>query len=96
MSKHTETEWRAGPVFGKEGRAIFVTDESKPGKWQRRVDDKSGVFTESDAKLIAAAPRLLNALQVIAKDPKISEWLIANDPQAATQIGAAILAATTA
>lgn len=59
--KHTPGPWKDGPVFQNEGRAIFITDESKPGKWQRRLDDKSGVFSESDARLIAAAPELLAA-----------------------------------
>lgn len=53
---------QAGPVFQKEGRAIFWTDESKPGKWQRRLDD-GGVFPQHYAKLFAAAPDLLDALR---------------------------------
>lgn len=54
-TKHTKLPWKAGPVFQKEGRAIFWTDDSKPGKWQRRVDAKDGVFNEADAELIVRA-----------------------------------------
>jgi hypothetical protein len=64
---HTPGPWKDGPVFQKEGRAIFITDESKPGKWQRRLDDKGGAFSAADAKLIAAAPDLLAALLPFAE-----------------------------
>lgn len=60
---HTPGPWKAGPVFQETGKAIFFTDENKPGKWQRRLDDKSGVFSEANARLIAAAPELLDALR---------------------------------
>lgn len=63
---HTPGPWQVGPVFNKEGRALFVTDASKPGKWHRRLDDKGGVFAEQDARLIAAAPDLLAALEQIS------------------------------
>lgn len=69
MSTHTPAPWQAGPVFQKEGRALFITDQSKPGKWQRRLDDKAGVFSEADAALIAAAPDLLAALELILSWP---------------------------
>ena len=49
-------------MYNREGRAIFFTDASKPGKWQRRLDD-GGLFSEGDATLIAAAPDLLLAAQ---------------------------------
>lgn len=60
---HTPGPWRAGPVFQKDGRAIFFSDASLPGRWQRRLDDKTGVFAAADARLMAAAPELLEALQ---------------------------------
>lgn len=61
---HTPGPWIAGPVFAKqEGRAIFFTDETLPGKWQKRLDDKSGVFSDANARLIAAAPDLLQCLE---------------------------------
>jgi hypothetical protein len=56
-AKHTPGPWKDGPVFNKDGRAIFFTDSSKPGKWQRRVDGgHCGTFEAADARLIAAAP----------------------------------------
>jgi hypothetical protein len=61
-TKHTAGPWKAGPVHGVEGKAVFFTDTEKPGKWQRRLDDKAGRFSEADAALIAAAPDLLGML----------------------------------
>lgn len=63
---HTPGPWIAGPVFAKqEGRAIFFTDETLPGKWQKRLDDKSGVFSDANARLIAAAPDLMKSLHAM-------------------------------
>lgn len=61
-AKHTPGPWRDGPLFGRTTRGIFWTDTSKPGKWQRRVDEK-GEFSAEDARLIAASPDLLLELQ---------------------------------
>jgi hypothetical protein len=62
----TALPWGLGPVFTKEGAALFWTDTSKPGKWQRRLDDKAGVFAMDDAAYIVHAansyPRLMEAL----------------------------------
>lgn len=66
--QHTPGPWKDGPVFGVEGRSIFWTDESKPGKWQRRLDSRPGVFTEADARLIAAAPDLAEALLAMYRE----------------------------
>lgn len=63
-ANHTPGPWKDGPVFMTGRRAIFFNDDSKPGRWQRRLDrDKDGTFSEEDARLIAAAPDLLEALQ---------------------------------
>jgi hypothetical protein len=59
-AQHTQAPWEDGPVFQQDGRAIFFTDESRPGRWQRRLD-VAGVFAQADARLIAAAPNLLAA-----------------------------------
>lgn len=61
--RHTPGPWKDGPVFQREDRAIFWTDDGKPGRWQRRLDDKQGHFSAADARLIAAAPELLAALE---------------------------------
>lgn len=66
-TKHTQGPWKDGPVFNKEGRAIFFSNDSKPGKWQQRLDDKSGIFSEADARLIAAAPDLLAAVTLFQR-----------------------------
>lgn len=60
-ARHTSGPWKDGPVFQRQGRAIFFTDTSKGGRWNRRLDE-GGVFGAADARLIAAAPDLLEAL----------------------------------
>lgn len=65
-AKYTPGPWKDGPVFMTGRRAIFFNDDSKPGKWQRRLDrDKDGTFSEEDARLLAVAPELLEALQEV-------------------------------
>lgn len=69
MSNNAPTlgPWKAGPVFQKEGRALFFTDHSKPGKWQRRLDDGAGVFPEDIARVLAGSPDLLKLAQRVAR-----------------------------
>ena len=65
----TALPFKDGPLFGHDqNRALFWTDTSKPGKWQRRVDaEYKGAFLEQDAAYIAHAanayPRLVEALR---------------------------------
>lgn len=61
---HTPAPWLSKRLFGDRGWAVFWTDTSKPGKWQRRVDDAHGELKEEDARLMAAAPKLLEALEM--------------------------------
>jgi hypothetical protein len=59
-----------GPWIAKEqyrdsvtndvGHFVMWQDRSKPGVMLRRLDDKKGAFSANDAKLIAAAPDLLD------------------------------------
>lgn len=69
---HTATPWKDGPVFGTDGRALYVTDTSKPGKWQRRVDGGDGVFATQDAAFIVRAVNAHDEL-VAALDALITE-----------------------
>lgn len=90
MSKHTPGPWKDGPVFNKDGRGIFFTDTSKPGKWQRRVDGgHCGTFDVADARLIAAAPDLLRELEHLVRllEPAISDGRV-SVPGLATLNGA--------
>lgn len=64
QTKHTQGPWKDGPLFQREGRAIFWTDTSKGGKWNRRLDDK-GEFAPSDARLCARAPSMVGLLEEI-------------------------------
>ena len=65
----TALPFKDGPLFGHDqNRALFWTDTSKPGKWQRRVDaEYKGAFIEQDAAYIAHAanayPQLVEALR---------------------------------
>lgn len=70
MTEHTPTPWKDGPVFSREGKAIFCQDYAKPGRWQKRVDDKTGVFSKADAAYIVRAVNahddMLAALQLLS------------------------------
>jgi hypothetical protein len=77
-AQHTPGPWKDGPLFGRETRGVFWTDTSKPGRWQRRVDDK-GEFLAADARLIAAAPDLLSALRSIVAECKGPERPYSSD-----------------
>ena len=63
-AKHTSGPWKAHHLasYTEPGWVILFPDTSKPGIHHRRLDSK-GNFIEEDARLIAAAPELLEALQ---------------------------------
>lgn len=68
MKPATALPWKDGPVFNRGGRALFWTDTSKPGKWQRRIDGHAdGVLGQLDAAYIVHAcnayPKLAQALR---------------------------------
>lgn len=67
----TPLPWKDGPVFQTDSRALFHTDETRPGKWQRRLDGK-GYFEAADAAYIShtanAYPRLVEALKHLFED----------------------------
>lgn len=62
-SKHTPGPWRAKRIntFDEPGHVILWLDER--GEHRRRLDYR-GNFIERDARLIAAAPELLEALKL--------------------------------
>lgn len=65
----TPLPFQDSPVFQRAGRALFWTDTSKPGKWQRRLDGcNDGVMGEMDAAYITHAcnayPELVEALRM--------------------------------
>ena len=68
MTNHTP-----GPWIAKERHANYrdwvVLAETACG--QRRVDGKDGTFSEADARLIAAAPDLLFALEWLSSPEAI-------------------------
>jgi hypothetical protein len=62
-TKHTPGPWTAKELHANYS-GFVVLAENRPRKgYMARVDDKSGVFSEADARLIAAAPELLDALK---------------------------------
>lgn len=66
-TEHTPGPWHAKQLYGQgRGLALFWTDTNKPGKWQRRLDaDLLGGFSAADARVLAAAPNLLAAIDAI-------------------------------
>lgn len=63
--KHTDGPWAAKKLSGgyaEPGWVVLWPDKSKPGVHMRRIDWQ-GQMTEADAKLVAAAPELLQALR---------------------------------
>jgi hypothetical protein len=61
QSTHTPGPWTAKELHANYS-GFVVLAENRPRKgYMARVDDKSGVFSEADARLIAAAPELLAA-----------------------------------
>lgn len=62
---HTAGPWAAKKLSGsyaEPGWVVLWPDKSKPGLHMRRIDWQ-GQMTEADAKLVAAAPELLQALR---------------------------------
>lgn len=57
---------------------------------QEDVDGNPTSEGTANAFLMAASPKMLNALKVFILDPKISAWLQENDPQALKQAKNAI------
>ena len=62
---HTQGTWIAKELatYEQPGWVVLWSDRTKGGLNMRRLDSK-GSFTEADARLIAAAPELLEALQL--------------------------------
>jgi hypothetical protein len=69
MSKHTSGPWNVGPIEGSQGVRIWQTDENKNEKkivgfvLQSRPLLEIDAETEANARLIAAAPDLLDVLK---------------------------------
>lgn len=93
MAKHTPGPWKF------EGKRARIPDEARiitygTGKhlayaldFNRFDRDEEA---DANARLIAAAPTMLDALKVIALDPKIKYWLTVHDPMALRQVEGAI------
>lgn len=91
----TKSPWVCRPIqsYQEPGYAVFWQDTSKPGVHSRRLDYK-GCFTEADARLIAAAPELLEALQECADFIDITVSHLVDGTKEANKAYAAIAKAT--
>lgn len=90
MSKYTPGKWvaRNDPNGSPADACIGLEDDTSP-------IDYVAVCHTRDAPLIAAAPELLHACELIAQNaPLVATWLAANDPAAFAQVNAAIAKAT--
>ncbi len=67
-AKRTIGPWKAHRLasYRDPGWVILWPDTSKPGVHHRRLDYQ-GNFTEQDARLLAAAPELLEALRGVLR-----------------------------
>lgn len=67
MSAHTPGPWKVKELVGyiAPGSVILRRDDSKAGLHMRRLDT-AGIFTAENARLIAAAPELLEACMEVA------------------------------
>lgn len=63
---HTPHPWRAKQLGGYAHPGWVILWSDKGGTHMRRLDYQ-GNFTEQDARLIAAAPELLAALQAVVR-----------------------------
>lgn len=75
----------------------LLTAEEMAAFWRliiRERDARRNEGESANARLIAAAPELLNACRVIALDDDVASYLFDNDPKALEQIRAAIAKAT--
>lgn len=68
MSKHTPGPWTVyrRDDYTTPGWVVLWPDASKPGTHYRRLDSNGG-FIEQDARLIAAAPELLEVLRTLVE-----------------------------
>jgi hypothetical protein len=70
MMNHTPGPWRYEPSIPEEGvNCWWIERVGRPARTIASVDGPQGSHTEPDARLIAAAPDLLDALQRIAQYP---------------------------
>ena len=93
--KLTPGPWTAKELSGyqRTGFVVLWPDTSKGGIYERRLDD-SGRFTEHEAKLIAAAPELLQALTNLVGLARLGAARIDKYHAALAVADAAILKAT--
>ncbi len=94
--KHTPGPWKAGKGVEDDETRCFVTQdiEGKPpfliAEIQNGAPGDCLETEEANARLIAAAPDLLNALKVLVLTPHIVAYLKANDPKSLEQLQKAI------
>ena len=84
---HTPGPWQAAITPSKvTGRLVWRSN----GHGDGYVRICRNVASNADCTLIAAAPEMFEALQVLILDPKINAWLVENDPKALEQASQAI------
>lgn len=74
MSEHTPGPWEIGPGETRRTRAVYKQGTN----WL--ICETGTLATEANAALIAAAPELLEALQVLLKRSVIEEGWSGSDP----------------
>ena len=72
MSKHTPGPWKVGQYLGSPSSFCVHMDAGDKGRGIDVVEAVAGITTEqrlANARLIAAAPELLEALQMLLEFP---------------------------
>ncbi len=99
-TQHTPGPWKVqGPYEVEEQGVAILNGEVGIDEymlaWATNATNRETLeTTEADARLIASAPDLLAALQVIHLDRRIYARLLDTDPQAAKQVRRAVDKAT--
>lgn len=74
MSKHTPGPWETQPL-NKTEEAVFIIGSNLGGlvgaahPWPTEIDNEDYSRVEANARLMAAAPELLAALQLVLNHP---------------------------
>ena len=101
--ERTPGPWFVRHLHGRDEFGVFFVDPIFVGRRESRVDNRCGEFKEADARLVAAAPELLEALRGaitalevlgVALDEVLPKGLLPGFPQIIQEARTAVAKAT--